>query len=235
MKLCNLAVMLLLCFLNACTTYSNIPRDLSAVQLPPPTVTLGPDDVIDVKFRYWPELDQTQTIRPDGMISLELVNDVAAAGLSPDELRRKLLELYATKLKEPVITVIVRKLANQQIYVGGEVLSPGMIPLVGQMSVMEALMAAGGQNKLSAQMRNVIVIRRIGDKNHTVALDLRRVLESPTSDPFFLAPHDIVFVPRTRIDNVDQWVAQYIDRVVPQTALQFSYQGKRTQYGYGIH
>lgn len=225
---------LLLFALIGCSSTSKLPRSVAAAPLPSPVVTLEPGDVIEVKFRYWPELDQTQAIRPDGKIALEMVNDVQAAGMTPDELRLHLLKLYDSKLKEPVITVIVREMVNQKVFVGGEVLAPGMIPLVGRMTVLEAIMAAGGYNKVSAQMRNVVVVRRVGEKNHAVAMDLRQAMERPTSDVFYLAPHDIVFIPRTRIDNVNQWVDQYINRVIPQTALNFSYQGARTNYGYGL-
>lgn len=234
MKMPRCLLPLLLFAVLGCSSTSRLPRSTSAVALPPPVVTLEPGDVIEIKFRYCPELDQTQSIRPDGKVALELVNEVQAAGLTPDELRRHLLELYAGTLKEPVITVIVREMVNQKVFVGGEVLAPGMIPLVGRMTVLEAIMAAGGYNKHSAQMRNVVVVRRIGDQNHAMAMDLRQALERPTSEVFYLAPHDIVFIPRTRIDNVDQWVEQYINRVIPQTALNFNYQGARTNYGYGL-
>jgi polysaccharide export outer membrane protein len=82
--------------------------------------------------------------------------------------------------------------------------------------VLEAIMHAGGFNKASARMANVVVIRNHEGRQHSCSLDLRKAIEEPASDPFYLEPNDIVFVPRTAIDRVDQWVDQYINQIVPR-------------------
>ena len=210
---------------------------LMTMPLPPvspePAVVLAPGDVIDVKFRYWPELDESQTVRPDGMISLQLLDEIRAAGLTPKQLDQQLTELYTPKIKQPVLTVIVRSLVNQLVYVGGEVNAPGMIPLNGRLTALEALIAAGGFDKASAATSNVVVIRHVDDKRYATALDMRVPLNSPESDPFYLAPKDIVYVPRTKIDRLNQWVDQYISKVIPSTVLNLSRTVGHTTYGYG--
>lgn len=237
MKRCAIAFLTILAaFINlGCGTGSAIPRVAAGqASLPPPVLLLESGDVLEIRFLYWPELDQTQMIRPDGKISLAMISEVRAAGLTPEQLDSRLTELYAGQLKSPDITVIVRTLVSQRIYVGGEVYRPGLIPLQGDMTVMEAIMAAGGFDKRSAQMRNVVVVRRDGEKMHAVTMDLRPALSSSVSQSFYLAPHDIVFVPRTRIDAVDQWVEQYISRVVPTTVLNYSHKlSSETSIGYG--
>ena len=138
--------------------------------LPPmpeqPKVILASGDEVEVKFQYWPELDDTQTIRPDGQISLPMVDDIQAAGKSPQELDAYLTELYQMKLKDPVITVIVRTLVSQRIFVGGEVQEPGPIALEGRMDLLGAIMAAGGFINLSADPANVIVFRHQDNKRY---------------------------------------------------------------------
>lgn len=183
----------------------------------PPVVKLQPGDVLQVKFTYWPELNgDPQTIRPDGKLALPLVGDVTAADRTPDELRTDLLSLYADKLKEPDIQVVVTQLVSQRVYVGGEVLNPGMIPMQGKITLLEAIMQAGGFNKTTAQLRNVVVVRQREGKLYSKAVDLRTAIEQPESAPFYLEPYDVVFVPRTVIDRVDQFVDQYINQIVPR-------------------
>lgn len=182
-----------------------------------PVVKLQPGDVIQVKFTYWPELDDEQAIRPDGLISLKLVGDVKAQDMTPDELRTDLLARYGDKLKGPDITVVVSEYATHRVYVGGEVLQPGVIPIQGKLTVLEAIMQAGGFNKTTAKLANVVVVRQRDGKYFSRSLDLRKAIEQPESDTFLLEPRDVVFVPRTAIDKVDQFVEQYINQIIPRS------------------
>ena len=126
----------LVCFALVCTlivsckSVPNLkPMEVKSSSLEPPVLTLRPGDEIDVKFLYWPELDELQAVRPDGKISLQLVDDVHVAGLTIEQLDKHLTELYEGKIKEPVITVIVRSLANQHVYVGRAIGNPGYVPV----------------------------------------------------------------------------------------------------------
>jgi polysaccharide export outer membrane protein len=192
---------------------------LSSQPLEPLIVTLGPDDVIDVKFLYWPELDETQTVRPDGKISLQLIDDVQVAGLTPKRLDDELTKLYEGQIKDPVITVIVRSLVNRRVYVAGAVKSPGLVPIRGSMTALEAVMSAGGANESSADLSSVVVIQQAGDKRYAALVDLKSALENPESYQYFLGPNDIVYVPRTRIVKLNEWVSQHINQVVPDTGI----------------
>lgn len=192
---------------------------LPAQSLEPPLVTLGPGDVIDVKFLYWPELNESQMVRPDGKISLQLVDDVQVTGLTPEKLDEHLTKIYEGKIKDPVITVIVRSLVNRRVYVAGEVKSPGLVPIRGSMTALEAVMSAGGFNESSADYSSVVVIQHAGDKRYAALVDLKSALENPESYQYYLGPNDIVYVPRTRIVKVNEWVSQHINQVVPDTGI----------------
>ncbi|GBC63777.1 sugar transporter [Desulfonema ishimotonii] len=205
--------------LIACAATPQQP-ELPRTPLPQPqphasAVALEPGDEIDVKFQFWPELNEVQKIQPDGNISLQLVGNVLAAGLTPEQLTLYLEALYQSKIRKPVITVIVRNFANRNIYVGGEVRKPGVIPLRHRMSVLEAIMTAGGFDKLSARIENIIVVRHVKGRRYTTLLNLKEELENPESTPFYLISKDIVYVPRTRIDKANQWVDQYISKMIP--------------------
>ncbi len=221
-------LMRLICFSLVCTlivSCKSVPsmqtEKLTSRSLEPPLITLGPGDVIDVKFLYWPELNELQSVRPDGKISLQLVDDVQVAGLTPKRLDEHLTKLYEKEIKAPVISVIVRSLTDQRVYVGGEVVSPGLVPIQGSLTALEAVMSAGGFDKSSADLSNVVVIQNAGDKRYAMSLDLKKALEAPESNQYYLGPNDIVYVPRTKIDKLNQWVDQYITKMIPDTPLQY--------------
>jgi protein involved in polysaccharide export with SLBB domain len=181
---------------------------------------LQPGDMLSIKFPYAPELNEEQAIRPDGKISLQLAGDVAAAGKTPDELRSQLLSVYSSTLKNPELTVIVRGFASHRVYVGGEVAQPKMVMIEGgRLTAMDAIMQAGGFLKRSAKMSTVVILRHANGKRYMRTIDLKAALKDPTSDPFYLQPYDIVFVPRTAIDKIDQWVDQYINDIVPDNVV----------------
>lgn len=188
-----------------------------------PAVTLGPGDTIEVKFFHNPELNDAQTIRPDGMITLQLVGEVAAQGKTPMELRNELVKRYTPDLRIPEVTVIVRTLYDRRIYVGGEVKTPGLLTMPGPLTALEAIMQAGGFDPTTAKIKNVIVIRYKNNKWEGYALDYKGALKGGEGQLFYLEPRDIVYVPRTNIVKLNQWIDQYINKIIPQTGLSFSW------------
>lgn len=181
----------------------------------PSDVQLRPGDVVRIKFAYWPELDEQQAVRPDGKIALQLVGEVQAEGFTPLALQEQLVALYATKLNGPVISVILENASSHRAYIGGEVYNPGLIVLEGRRTLLSGIMQAGGPIKESARLKDVIVVRQQNGKQLAMRVDLRKALNKPESDPFYLEPQDVVYVPRTAIDRVDQWVDQYINKIIP--------------------
>ena len=108
---------------------------------------LQPGDNLDVKFYYNPELNEAVTIRPDGKISLQLIDEIPAAGLTPAQLDDTLTKAYAKQLKRPVVTVILRTFEGRKIYVGGEVGNPQVLNIPGKITALQAIINAGSFKK----------------------------------------------------------------------------------------
>ncbi len=180
---------------------------------------IQPGDFLDVKFFYNPELNETNLlVRPDGYISLQLVQEVPAVGLTPAELRNTLKERYeATILQSAEVAVIVHTVNGQKVFVDGEVLKPGVINIVGSLTVLQAVAQAGGAKLDSARMNEVIIIRRgVDGKPITTTVNLADAIDGtdPKQD-VSLMPYDIVYVPKSAIGNVDMWVDQYVRKMIP--------------------
>ncbi|ABL00479.1 polysaccharide biosynthesis/export family protein [Pelobacter propionicus] len=218
--LCVLQYILIALMLTACATTVNNPVPVqSSIQVSDSSAQeyrIRAGDLLDVKFFYNSELNEQVTVRPDGRISLQLANDLMAGGLTPAELTEQLKKKYASEIDNPEITVIVRSFSYQRIFVDGEVFRAGLIPLVGQMTVLQSITQAGGK-KDTAYLKGVIVIRRTpGDKLVTMQLNLEDALDNTDmTQDIALLPNDIVFVPKSTIANVNVWVDQYIRRNIP--------------------
>lgn len=193
------------------------------IQSPQPSrVSIAPGDVLDIMFFYTPDLNVSQTVRPDGKIALQLVGEVYAEGKSPTQLRDELVGLYTPHLKTPEITVVMRSFYERHVYVGGQVMTPGIVEMPGRMTLLEAILQAGGFNIREAEVRNVVVIRHINDHRYGQSIDLKPALKGHKVQPFYLEPMDIVYVPQTTIAKVDQWIDQHINRIIPDTGFHIS-------------
>ena len=170
-------------------------------------------DEIQLKFYLSPELDQEVIVRPDGRISLQLLDDVAAVGLTPMELDRIVTDRYRTELRNPEITVIVKRLAAK-VYVGGEVRQPRFVAHTGSLTVLQAVFEAGGFMD-TAEPASVILLRRLNDdKGIAAKLDLKKVINAEAED-IALMPSDIIFIPKSTIAEVNLFVEQYITKMIP--------------------
>jgi polysaccharide export outer membrane protein len=205
---------------------SDIPRSDAA---PQETMTLVAGDEIDISFFGAPDLNIAQAVRRDGKISLRLMDDVVAAGKTPGELQKEIADLYASQLQIKAVTV--RVLNNAPVFVTGAVLAPGRVDLSHPMTVLGAVMASGGFNAYEAEVRNVILIRHENGKRLCYSFDFKPALNGEGADAsFYMKPFDIVYVPRTRIVKIDQWVDQHINQVIPALGLGYSSEGELTVY-----
>ena len=174
-------------------------------------------DEISIRVFRQPELDEMVRIRPDGKISILLLEDIDAAGLTTKELTQTLTKRYAEFFRAPQVSVIVKSFSNLRVYVGGEVGQPGPIGLVGDLTVVGAVFQAGGF-KSSARMDSVVLIRNDGENRPLVqTLNLKGVIRKGQPD-VALRPFDVVFVPESRIRRVDRFVDEYIRQLIPITA-----------------
>ncbi len=196
-----------------------------------PDYKFASGDSVEIKFFYTPELNEIQTIRPEGKISLQMVGEVTAAGKTPAQLREELINLYSKQLQNPEISVSVKTFYNRRVYVGGQVMRPGVIAMPGRLTALEAVMEAGGLDFREADVHNIVVIRHSTDKRYGYLLDIDPALNGQETVPFFLEPQDIVFVPQTKIAKFNQWLDQHVNKIIPQTGFFFARQYGDTTIG----
>jgi len=186
-------------------------------QPPPlaPEYRISPGDRLNVKFFYNPDLSHEVLVRPDGRISLPLVHEVMAAGLTPTELTDELTSSYAKQIEQPEITVMVTAFGGQRMYVGGEVGAPGMREIVGPTTALQAIAASGGFRDTARKEEVVLIRRGPENKPFVIALNLSKV-ENGTdlTQDVYLAPYDIVLVPKSNIADVNLWTQQYLTNMV---------------------
>ena len=174
-------------------------------------------DHLDIRFYKTPELNVLDVpIRSDGKISLEIVGDVQAAGLQPDEFGHILTQKYSHELSSPRVAVIVRGFGGN-IYVGGEVKGPAAVPFVNGMTALQSINSTGGFLD-TAKLNSVILIRQVNGRweGHRLDLDAALSGKDPAQD-VALQPSDILQVPKTFIANVDVFMDQYFRKVLPFT------------------
>src|ERR1700679_1796920 len=136
----------------------------------------------------------TQQIRRDGKISLQLVGDVQASGLTPEELQDSLIKLYAPQIASKEITVSVES-STFPVFVTGAVVRPGKVLSDHPMTALEAVMEAGGFDYETANMRSVKIIRNENGVMKHYTVNLKRVLDGDKDEvPFYLKPQDIIYV-----------------------------------------
>ena len=177
-------------------------------------------DVLEIRFAYATQFNESQAVRFDGKLDLPMIGEVQAEGKSLTQLRQELQVAYAGQLNYPELTVIMRSQANSQVYVGGEVRSPGLIRVRNRMTALEAVMRAGGFDPKTAAMSSIIVVRHKGDERYGCKVDLTADLDGKAGKVFWLQPGDIIWVPRTVITQVNDFVDQYINKMIPKTGLQ---------------
>jgi len=162
--------------------------------VPPEIIALREGDVLKISFPGSPTLDTTQQIRRDGKITLPLVGEVQAAGMTTEALHENLVKLYAPQLSSKEVTVTVAS-STFSVFVTGSVIRPGEITTDRPLTALEAIMKAGGVDYTRANLKAVTVTRLEGGQFKTYTLNLKLVLEGKKSEPFYLKPSDIVKVP----------------------------------------
>jgi polysaccharide biosynthesis/export protein len=137
-------------------------------RVPDANYVIGPEDLLDISVWKEPELTRTVPVRPDGKISLPLLNDVQAAGQTPTDLAVRLTESLRRYVNNPQVTVIVTAINSQHIYLLGEVTRPGAYPLLPGMTVLQALSSAGGLTQYARTQK--IYVLRDGEGGQTKVL-----------------------------------------------------------------
>jgi polysaccharide export outer membrane protein len=156
---------------------------------------IGAADVLQISVWNNEPMSRTAPVRPDGKISLPLLNDVTAAGLTPMELRDQLVRRLTEYIQNPEVSVVVSDVRSFKVSVIGEVPKPDRYELKGSATVMDLLAMAGGFTQYAAKSR-VVVIRSVGSQTQRIPFDYDKVRAGdPSQANFSLQPGDIVLVP----------------------------------------
>jgi polysaccharide export outer membrane protein len=161
----------------------------------PVDYVIGPEDVLGVVFWRDQEMTGDVTVRPDGMVTLPLLGDIAAAGLTPDVLR-ELIQKAATKyVQDPSVTIVVRQINSRKVFITGEVKTPGAYPLVGPRTVMQLIALAGGLNEY-ANAKNITVTRSEQGRQRSFKFNYKDIVNGKNLEQnILLKPGDTVVVP----------------------------------------
>jgi len=181
---------------NTDTTSATNDQKTSVPLPPPPPVpyVIGIDDILHIAVWKEPDLTTTLPVRSDGMISLPLLNDVQAAGLTPMELAALLTQKLKKYVANPNVTVLVTQTNSQRIYVIGEVLRTGPMSLVHNMTVLQALATAGFTQ--FANTKGIYVLRVDSSQEKKFPFNYKQVIKGEAaSQNIFLQPGDTIVVP----------------------------------------
>ena len=170
------------------------PQAKAATGVVPSTYVIGAEDVLDINVWQEPNVSRSVPVRPDGMISIPLVNDVQAAGLTPMQLAASITEKLKKFLTKPMVTVTVTAINSQRVFVIGEVNHPGPIALVTNMTALQALSTAGGPTQFANEKR-AYLMRHEGGKDSTYPLNYRALLRGDMRGNIVLKSGDTIVVP----------------------------------------
>lgn len=163
---------------------------------PPPGYLIGPEDVLAVVF--WREKDLSVdaiAVRPDGMITVPLINDIKAAGTTPDQLREQIQAAAGKYVTDPSVTVVVKTINSRKVFITGQVPKPGQYPLTAPTSVMQLIAMAGGVHEF-ADTKHILIMRSDGGQQVAMQFNYDDVLNRKNLQQNIpLLPGDTVVVP----------------------------------------
>ncbi|MGC1649324.1 MAG: polysaccharide biosynthesis/export family protein [Candidatus Sulfotelmatobacter sp.] len=159
-----------------------------------PDYVIGADDILRISVWKEPDLSETLPVRPDGKISMPLLNDVPAAGLTPLQLKDSLTEKLKKFIADPRVTVVVTAMASRRIFVSGEVLHTGPMTLLPHMTMLQALSQAGFTQ--FANVKGIYLLRTENGKQEKLPFNYKEVIKGNHPEQnIVLKPGDTVVVP----------------------------------------
>lgn len=173
------------------------PQPQQRAQATPPDYVVGPEDVLDVSVWKNADLSRVVVVRPDGMISLPLVGDVKAAGLSPDQLKLSIEKKLREYSETAIVSVIVQAVNSYKVFVLGEVRTPGVQSFKANATVLQAITLAGGFTEYASR-NSIILIRKMRDgSEEKIKLRFKDLvsLNEKENKNIVLKPGDTIFVP----------------------------------------
>ncbi len=196
-----------------------------------PAYRVGPGDRVQIRYLDTPELDEEALVAPDGTVSLRPAPQVMAAGYTLPELSNQVAIQSRNWLKDPKVSVALKESASGRIYVGGQVARAGTFAVNGRIGIVESILLAGGFAD-DARIGEIVLIRRSPENRPMLrTVNVKEFLQTgSTANDVPLVAGDIVFVPRSTIGEVNLWIEQFINRVLPfQRSANFTYSIYRQQ------
>jgi polysaccharide export outer membrane protein len=172
-----------------------------------PQYTLRTGDMVELQYRYTPELNQTVTVLPDGDVNLNLVGNLKVSGLTVEQARDLILQKAKAELNDPELNLILREFQRPYVVVAGEVAKPGKIDLRETTTAMQAILLAGGFTE-NAHSGQVLLFRQInGDTAEVKILKLAHIRNtSALEQDAQLEPGDMLMVPRNKLENISRYM-----------------------------
>ncbi|MFD2251062.1 protein involved in polysaccharide export with SLBB domain [Pseudochelatococcus lubricantis] len=182
----------------------------------PPVYRVGPGDRLKIKFLLTQEMDEDVIVSPDGHIGLRATGQVRATGRTLPELETLIRAVSRRTVADQQVVVSIEEAVSSRIYIGGAVRNPGSMQLTDmRINALHAVLLAGGFTD-DARLGQIAVIRRSPEgKAMLRTLDIRAVIETGGVEDIALQPGDVIYVPRSSIAEVNLWVDQFINKVVP--------------------
>ncbi len=155
---------------------------------------IGAGDGLSINIWKEPTLSGTVKVRPDGFVTLPLINEVQVVGLTTGQLRKTLEEKYKEYTTDPFVTIRIEGIASSEVFLLGQVGKPGAFPLVGNESILQLLTRAGGLS-VFANRSNIRVVRRDGDRVTEYIVDYDAIINGDLKQDVLLRPGDRIIVP----------------------------------------
>jgi len=161
----------------------------------PPDYVIGSDDQLSIVFWREKDLSTETTVRPDGKISIPLVNDIEATGLTPEQLRAKIFDAAGKFVEDPTVTVVVKQINSRRVFITGQVPKPGPYYLGGPTTVLQLVALAGGINEY-ADSEHIVILRTANGKATSLEFNYKDVTKRKNlQQNIELKPGDTVIVP----------------------------------------
>jgi polysaccharide biosynthesis/export protein len=156
---------------------------------------IGPEDVLSIVYWRDKEMSGDVSVRPDGKISVPLLDDVQAAGLTPEQLRDRLVEASKKLIEDPSVSVVVRQMNSKKVFITGEVAKPGPYQLTGPTTVLQLIATAGGLREY-ADSKKIVILRTVGANKVGFSFNYKDVSAGKKlAQNIELKPGDTVVVP----------------------------------------
>jgi len=211
-RLSNAAVLLLLLFLAACNSGGGVRSGAApGGRLPAPDTTsasgayqgasdyrIGAQDLLSISVFGVQELNKDVRVNSNGQISLPLVGGVMAGGRTIPELEAELARKYSDGyLQKPQVSVFVKEFTSQRVTLEGAISKPGIYPITGKTTLLQAIALAGGIDDKTADLGGIVLMRQVNGKRMAAAYDLRQVRKGVIDDPLVYGD-DIIVIEQSR-------------------------------------